>query len=55
VDTHAGRGKHVSGEEGSPLVAMRTFLEHSWRDKILARCEVRFMFIELDNTNVAHL
>jgi three-Cys-motif partner protein len=55
VDTHAGRGKHVSGEEGSPLVALRTFLEHSWRDQILTRCEVRFMFIELDKTNVAHL
>lgn len=55
VDTHAGRGAHVSGEEGSPLVALRTFLDHSWRDKILTRCEVRFMFIELDETNAGRL
>jgi three-Cys-motif partner protein len=55
VDTHAGRGKHTGGEEGSPLVALRTFLEHTWRDKILKRCEVRFMFVELDETNAGRL
>jgi three-Cys-motif partner protein len=37
VDTHAGRGKHRGGQEGSPLVAVRTFLEHSCRDKILEK------------------
>ncbi len=55
VDTHAGRGKHKGGQEGSPLVALRTFLDHSWRDKILKRCEVQFIFIEWSKLNVSNL
>lgn len=30
-DTHAGRGKYHTGEAGSPLVAIRTLLDHSRR------------------------
>jgi three-Cys-motif partner protein len=55
VDTHAGKGKHKGGQEGSPLVALRTFLNHSWRDKILNRCEMRFIFIEWSKVNADHL
>jgi len=55
VDTHAGRGKHIGGEVGSPLVALQTFLEHSWRDKILSRCDVIFMFIEASEENASQL
>ena len=44
VDTHAGRGKHVTGHWGSPLVALRTLLEHSNRDLILRHSEVKFIF-----------
>lgn len=55
VDTHAGRGKHMEGQLGSPLVALDSFLGHFFRDKILAASEVSFYFIERDATNVAAL
>jgi three-Cys-motif partner protein len=55
VDTHAGRGKYTQGQEGSPLIAIKTFLEHRWRDKILKNCEVRFLFIEADEENTDNL
>ena len=54
-DTHAGRGKHTTGEPGSPIVALRTFLDHGHRDRILGRCEVVFYFIEIDEANLAQL
>lgn len=55
VDTHAGRGRHRSGEIGSPLVALKTLLDHSYRDKLLQKSEVRYLFIERDNENLARL
>ena len=55
VDTHAGRGRHRSGEIGSPLVALKTLLDHSYRDKLLQKSEVRFLFIERDNENLVRL
>lgn len=55
LDTHAGRGKHSTGEEGSPLVALRTLLEHRARDRILQKSEVNFVFIERDEENYRRL
>ena len=55
IDTHAGRGRHSSGEIGSPLVALNTLLRHSFRDRLLAKSEVRFFFIEQDSENLARL
>lgn len=55
VDTHAGRGRHVSGEPGSPLIALRTFLEHSYRDELLKKSEFRFLLIERDPANLDEL
>lgn len=55
LDTHAGRGRHRLGEAGSPLVALDTFLNHSFRERILKRSEVRFFFVEYDADNVAAL
>ena len=55
IDTHAGRGKHLNGQLGSPLVALTTLLSHQWRDQILQKTEVRFFFIERDEQNVAAL
>ena len=55
VDTHAGRGRHHSGELGSPLIALRTLLEHSYRDELLRTSEVRFFFIERDPVNLDDL
>ena len=55
VDTHAGRGRHASGHEGSPLVALRTFLEHKHRERILRNCEVRFVFMEENPEHLSSL
>lgn len=55
VDTHAGRGRHVSGEAGSPLVALTTFLNHSFRDRLLEKSEFHFLFIERDIENLTAL
>ncbi len=55
VDTHAGRGRHASGEIGSPLVALDTLLHHSYRNKLLEKSEVRFFFIEQDPGNLKAL
>ena len=54
-DTHAGRGRHLAGEYGSPLVALQTFLKHSHRDRILENSEVRFFFAEIDEENLTVL
>ena len=55
LDTHAGRGKHTGGQLGSPLVALRTLLEHRFRDELLKRSEVVFFFIERDESNLNSL
>src|ERR1700722_15770043 len=55
VDTHAGRGKHLKGHLGSPLVALVALLEHNFRDRILQNTEVRFFFIERNEENLEAL
>jgi three-Cys-motif partner protein len=55
VDTHAGRGRHLSGDLGSPLIALRTLLNHHYRDALLGRCEFQFHFIEFDRENYDRL
>lgn len=54
-DTHAGRGKHLTGELGSPLVALRTLLDHSSRDRLLKSCDFVFYFFERDEENLDSL
>lgn len=48
LDTHAGRGKYKTGDEGSPVVALKTFLEHKARDTILQKCQLVLYFLESD-------
>lgn len=55
MDTHAGRGRHVTGAYGSPLVALQTLLDHSFREKVFGKCEVVFSFIEIDERNCEEL
>ena len=55
IDTHAGRGRHLSGEIGSPLIALDVLLGHSYRDELLRKSEVRFFFIERDQDNLKSL
>lgn len=47
IDGFAGPGIYSGGEEGSPLIAMRTLLEHKLFEKI-AKARIRFHFIEKD-------
>jgi three-Cys-motif partner protein len=54
-DTHAGRGRHASGQYGSPLVALDALLNHSSRGRILAKSKVVFNFIERDGDNLQRL
>lgn len=55
ADTHAGRGKYETGDPGSPVVALRTFLDHKARSALLAKSEFNFLFIEQDPENLASL
>ena len=55
LDTHAGRGRHKYGEEGSPLVAVNTLINHQYKDKILRNAEVNFILFEIDERNCALL
>ena len=53
IDGFAGPGEYEGGEDGSPVVAMRTLAEHSARSKIEA--EVVFLFIEEKRDRARHL
>lgn len=55
LDTHSGPGRYKTGEYGSPLVAINTFLNHQARDRILKNCTVNFVFMEQDETNANSL
>jgi three-Cys-motif partner protein len=55
LDTHAGRGSYVGARPGSPLVALRTLLDHAARDRLLENSECRFLFIERDRANAEAL
>lgn len=51
VDAYAGRGRHQTGDLGSPLIALDTLLKHRYREQILAKSEVRFVFMERHEEN----
>lgn len=55
IDCHAGRGRHLTGHEGSPILALRLLLEHSHRARILASTEVHFFFFEINQRNYSDL
>ena len=55
LDTHAGRGTHMKGQLGSPLVALEALMAHTSRDAILNKAEIRFCFIERDGENLRRL
>lgn len=53
IDGFAGPGRYTTGEEGSPLLMLRTLLEHTAFERITA--EVVFAFIEADPSRAKHL
>lgn len=53
VDGFAGPGRYTTGEDGSPLVMLKAFLEHHHRRLITA--ELVYLFIEERDDRAAHL
>lgn len=53
IDGFAGPGEYAAGEPGSPLVALKAFLDHSARQ--IVRAQVIFLFIEQNDARAAHL
>jgi three-Cys-motif partner protein len=51
IDGFAGPGEYVGGEEGSPVIAMKAFAEHTAQINTV----VSFWFIELDPARAEHL
>ena len=52
-DGFAGPGVYKKGEDGSPVIALKAFLEHSYKEHI--SCEIIYLFIELDTDRYACL
>ena len=46
IDCHAGRGRHDTGQEGSPIIALERLLTHQSRPEILDSTEIHFVFFE---------
>jgi three-Cys-motif partner protein len=55
IDCHAGRGRHATGDDGSPILALRQLLEHKQRARILASTKVQFLFFEAERSNYDQL
>lgn len=55
IDCHAGRGRHTTGHEGSPILALQTLLNHHHKDRILDSTEIQFVFFETDQQNYDYL
>lgn len=55
IDCHAGRGRHETGQEGSPIIAIQILLNHRQRDLILDNTEVNFILFELNRANYDQL
>lgn len=53
VDGFAGPGRYSTGEDGSPLVMLKAFLEHSQRHLITA--DLLYLFIEERPDRIEHL
>jgi len=53
IDGFAGPGEYEAGEEGSPIIAIKSLLEHRARRMIAA--EVQFILIEKEKDRAAHL
>lgn len=51
IDCHAGRGRHTTGHEGSPIIALKGLLKHKSIDRILKRANVNFIFFERNDNN----
>jgi three-Cys-motif partner protein len=53
IDGFAGPGRYATGEDGSPLVMLKAYLEHVQREHIDA--ELQYIFIEKQQDRIDHL
>ena len=53
IDGFAGPGEYEGGEDGSPIIALDSFAEHTARKQITA--EIVFDFVEADRQRAEHL
>ncbi len=54
IDGFSGPGEYVGGEEGSPIIALRTLLDHTYRDQ-MAKTEFVFIFIDEQADRIDYL
>lgn len=54
VDGFAGPGRYETGEDGSPLIMLKTLLEHDAFER-MKKVEFLYLFIEHDERRVKHL
>src|SRR6266850_2519306 len=55
VESHAGRGRHDTGDAGSPIVVLERLLRHTHLQRILSGCEIGLHLFENNETNAARL
>ena len=53
IDAFAGPGEYLGGEKGSPVIALRSLIDHRTRKQI--QSEVKYIFIEEDTNRYEHL
>ena len=55
LDCHAGRGRHVTGDPGSPILVLEQLRDHRLLPQILDRVAIACHFFELDQSNADRL
>ena len=53
IDAFAGPGEYSEGEPGSPVIALRSLIDHSAKQRI--QSEVTYLFIEKQRERSEHL
>ena len=55
LDCHAGRGRHATGDPGSPILVLEQLRDHRLLPQILERVSIACHFFELDKSNAGRL
>lgn len=55
LDCHAGRGRHATGDPGSPILVLEKLRGHQLRRQILQRVKIACHFFELSQENAGRL
>jgi three-Cys-motif partner protein len=55
IDGFAGPGEYETGEDGSPIIALKSALQHAERGTLRSAVRINFVFIEADPEFLSHL